>query len=105
MKIFILLCVVSSAGMILTLKDTGVPECTLSGPPQLVRDSVLQDKTMSAAGFFFLMYSLHICCLFFSIKEELSARHQVIFRTAGRHQAVYVEFTELDDFFARYQPV
>lgn len=29
--------VVSSAGMILTLKDTGVPECVLSGPPQLVR--------------------------------------------------------------------
>lgn len=25
------------AGMILTLKDTGVPECVLSGPPQLVR--------------------------------------------------------------------
>lgn len=24
-------------GMILTLKDTGVPECVLSGPPQLVR--------------------------------------------------------------------
>lgn len=30
------LCIHSSAGMILTLKDTGVPECVLSGPPQLV---------------------------------------------------------------------
>lgn len=28
---------VSSSGMILTLKDIGVPECVLSGPPQLVR--------------------------------------------------------------------
>lgn len=32
-----LLLLVSPAGMILTLKDTGVPECVLSGPPQLVR--------------------------------------------------------------------
>uniref|UniRef100_A0A667WXF1 Zinc phosphodiesterase ELAC protein 2 n=1 Tax=Myripristis murdjan TaxID=586833 RepID=A0A667WXF1_9TELE len=28
-------CVFSPAGMILTLKDIGVPECVLSGPPQL----------------------------------------------------------------------
>uniref|UniRef100_A0A7N8WLQ1 Zinc phosphodiesterase ELAC protein 2 n=1 Tax=Mastacembelus armatus TaxID=205130 RepID=A0A7N8WLQ1_9TELE len=29
------------SGMILTLKDTGVPECILSGPPQLVGSSVV----------------------------------------------------------------
>uniref|UniRef100_A0A669BHD7 Zinc phosphodiesterase ELAC protein 2 n=1 Tax=Oreochromis niloticus TaxID=8128 RepID=A0A669BHD7_ORENI len=32
------------SGMILTLKDTGVPECVLSGPPQLVRNWIKQYK-------------------------------------------------------------
>ncbi len=38
-----------SAGMILTLKDTGVPECVLSGPPQLVRHSIVCRLNISAA--------------------------------------------------------
>lgn len=29
---------ISLSGMILTLKETGVPKCVLSGPPQLVSD-------------------------------------------------------------------
>uniref|UniRef100_A0A3B5KZG8 Zinc phosphodiesterase ELAC protein 2 n=1 Tax=Xiphophorus couchianus TaxID=32473 RepID=A0A3B5KZG8_9TELE len=33
------------SGMILTLKDTGVPECVLSGPPQLLFDRTLRRCT------------------------------------------------------------
>ena len=37
----------SCAGMILTLKDTGVPECVLSGPPQLVCISISFSLSLS----------------------------------------------------------
>uniref|UniRef100_A0A8C1LMI3 Zinc phosphodiesterase ELAC protein 2 n=1 Tax=Cyprinus carpio TaxID=7962 RepID=A0A8C1LMI3_CYPCA len=37
------------SGMILTLKDTGVPQCVLSGPPQLVRERILFICILSAA--------------------------------------------------------
>uniref|UniRef100_A0A667WL04 Zinc phosphodiesterase ELAC protein 2 n=1 Tax=Myripristis murdjan TaxID=586833 RepID=A0A667WL04_9TELE len=40
-------CVFSPAGMILTLKDIGVPECVLSGPPQLVRNYLNAIKVFS----------------------------------------------------------
>lgn len=39
-------------GMILTLKDTGVPECVLSGPPQLVRTRISGHKLYK----FFVFY-------------------------------------------------
>ena len=85
--------VVSSAGMLLTLRDTGVPECVLSGPPQLVRDADTHcDCVLSN------IYSLYTDCLFFFffffffffIEGELSEGHQVIFWATGHDQAVYV---------------
>lgn len=87
--------------MILTLKDTGVPECVLSGPPQLVRNSVTQrEHVCSRFNATFIHFTSNVSLLFsffiIIIEGELSECHQVIFWAAGRHQAVYVEFTELN---------
>lgn len=66
-----LVCVVFCAGMILTLKDTGVPECVLSGPPQLVRNSVIPYEHTWRP--FFIAAHTHFCCVcafFFQSKEN-----------------------------------
>lgn len=55
---------VCSAGMILTLKDTGVPECVVSGPLQLVRNWIVPYDRDRAGVLNAARYSFHITLCF-----------------------------------------